>query len=71
MALGLHKYEQSIAQNESQNSSLKYVKLVEACPRCGSNMELETIESGPKLGRQYFRCVLYPTCRGKINLSTN
>ena len=35
----------------------------EACPSCGSEMEIKVEKSGGHAGQQYLRCVLYPTCR--------
>ena len=35
----------------------------DACPGCGSEMEIKVEQSGRNAGQQYLRCVLYPTCR--------
>ena len=33
------------------------------CPKCGSNLLLRTVKSGPKAGQQFWGCSAFPKCR--------
>ena len=38
------------------------------CPICGSETTLRTAKKGPNAGRQFYVCIHYPECKGKVDL---
>lgn len=41
---------------------------VPACPACGKSMLLRTAQRGANIGRKFWGCSGYPTCRGTVSL---
>lgn len=36
------------------------------CPICGESTELKTAKKGENIGAQYYVCIDYPQCKGRI-----
>ena len=37
------------------------------CPICGSETTLRTAKKSPNAGRQFYVCIHYPECKGKVD----
>ncbi|NWB97460.1 NERD domain-containing protein [Pseudomonas gingeri] len=38
------------------------------CPKCGSALMIRTVNSGPKVGQQFWGCSMFPKCRVRQSL---
>lgn len=38
------------------------------CPKCGSQTELRTVQKGSDAGKQFYVCINYPKCKGRIQV---
>lgn len=48
---------------DTRNQTSSLLDNHQTCPSCGSEMVIQVAESGRNAGKQFLRCVLYPTCR--------
>lgn len=37
-----------------------------SCPRCNSNTVLRTVKKGKYTGKQFYVCINFPDCKGRI-----
>ncbi len=40
-----------------------------SCPKCGGEMVLREVKKGIHVGKQFWGCVRFPSCRGEGNVS--
>lgn len=48
---------------DTHNQTSSLLDNYQTCPTCGSEMVIRVEKNGRHVGRQFLRCVLYPTCR--------
>ena len=40
------------------------------CPKCGDDMTVRTVKSGPRAGSQFYGCLSYPACKGTVSIES-
>lgn len=40
-----------------------------ACPKCGSDMVMREVKKGANIGKKFWGCSRFPSCRGAVNIA--
>lgn len=46
------------------------VEEMPACPKCGGELTVRVVKSGPRAGSRFLGCVSYPACKGTVSLES-